>query len=152
MGTSSPCSSGSGICGISGLLEKLISRQPGRIFERPAELARPGGDVTAPGDERHTGRRGQITAEQLVLVGLSAAELMIEMCRRRNRQPAALLERAKNVKERHRVRAARQRHEHTRTARKHLVLPNRAQDAGRHGHFVRDKGEGRRENVLFSLT
>ena len=107
--------------------------------------------MTAPALSEHA-RASELAALNIDF-GLSAAELMIEMCRCRNRQPAALLERAKNVKERHRVRAARQRHEHTRTARKHLVLPNRAQDAGRDGHCVRDKGkaEGRRQKGEFSL-
>ena len=42
----------------------------------------------------------------------------------------ALLERAEDVQERDRVGPARERDEHTPAARKHVVLPDRPQDAG----------------------
>jgi hypothetical protein len=74
---------------------------------------------------------------------------MIEMRRTGDHQFSARLERAKNVKERHGIRSARERHEHTRAAREHVVLPDGAQNAGVDGHGERQKAKGRRDNSPF---
>jgi hypothetical protein len=122
------------------IAQKAVSGLSRRILQRASRSARERRHVRPPGDERHPASRRQIAAERLVCVCVGAAQLVIQMGRTGDHQRSATLQGPQDVQQRNRVGPARERDEHTSAARKHGVLPHRAQHTGLNGHSFRESG------------
>ena len=119
---------------IRGTFEKRVSRPPRGVLDRSFLAERERADVSALDLDRDVERGGKAGAEPLVLVGVRAAQLMIQVRRARDDEDAVSLQLAREVQERDGIGAAGQGDDDTIAVAHERVTLKRAADAAVEAH------------------